>query len=112
MWGTCAVIVLVINMGLPKKTVHSRRGVAYLATGAIAGAAIGLAISQTWLALGAVLGLVLGCVAYVGTPAGRDLSAKPKRILNLLCEKGLPTVITVTISVIAIFWSLIVITQS
>lgn len=111
LWGVSALLVIGLNVMLPPKSVTSRRGVAYLVTGSVAGAAIGLAIGQSWLVLGAVVGVILGALAYAGTPAGRTLTANPRDFLSFACAKGFPAVVTVAISAISIFWSLLVMTR-
>ena len=103
-WGVAAAIVMVLEYLLPKNVVESRRGVGYMAGAALAGAFVGMAISHEWMVVGAVVGTILGGIAYSRTPAGMVMEFPSSKFLNYLCAKGLPAVITMCIIGTTVLW--------
>lgn len=93
-WGIAAIIVTTLNFMLPPHISSSRLGLGYIATAALAGTLVGLVVSHA----GAVVGAILGGVAYSKTPQGKLLEFPSSKFLNYLCAKGLPVIITMCIS--------------
>ena len=101
-WAVAAAIVLGINYLLPVAVVKSRRGVPYIAGGALVGAFVGMIASGAMLIVGSVVGATFGALAYKRTPAGADLEFPSRRFFNYLAAKGLPAVVTLCIVGIAL----------
>ncbi|MCI9286131.1 MAG: hypothetical protein HFJ91_10190 [Muribaculaceae bacterium] len=97
-WGVAMVIVIALGFMLPPGVARSRKGLPYIAGGALAGMAVGLTFSHAALVAGAFIGAVLGGVAYARTPQGKVLEFPTSRFLNYLCAKGLPAVVTMSIA--------------
>lgn len=104
LWGVSALMVGGLMIMLPRDITASRLGVGYLAGATLAGALLGWAIGQNWLVIGAIIGLVLGALAYISTPAGKGLRSVPGGFRNLLFAKGFPVLVTITMAIIAIVW--------
>ncbi|MCM1163631.1 MAG: hypothetical protein NC339_05215 [Muribaculaceae bacterium] len=101
-WGTAMVIVVALYFILPRIIAQSRRGLPYIAGASLAGAVIGMAIgSHAAVILGAVVGALLGGVAYGRTPAGRMLQFPSQKFFNYLCAKGLPVAIAMSMAALS-----------
>lgn len=101
-WGIAMVIVVALGFVLPRTVSESRRGLPYIAGGALAGALTGLAIGATAaVIIGALAGAVLGGVAYGRTPGGKILEFPTKRFFNYLCAKGLPSAVAMSMNGLA-----------
>lgn len=101
-WGTAVAIVVVLWFMLPRAVATSRRGLPYMAGASLAGAAIGMAIGgHAAIILGAVVGALMGGVAYGRTPAGRVLEFPSPRFFNYLCAKGLPAAIAMSMAALS-----------
>lgn len=96
-WGAATAIVVGIDYLLPREVVDSSRGVGYIVGATLAGTLVGLLVSDHGLIIGAVVGAFLGALAYVRTPAGRDIAFPSKKFVNYLAAKGLPAVVTMCI---------------
>lgn len=103
-WGVATLIVIALAFTLPQRVSSSRRGLGYIAGAAIAGGMVGLIISHPWMVIGAIVGAVLGGIAYSKTPAGKALEFPSSKFLNYLCAKGLPAVVTMCIAGTALMW--------
>lgn len=103
-WGIATVIVVALGFMLPKTVVNSRRGVGYIAGAALAGAFVGMVMSHEWMIIGAVVGALLGGIAYSRTPAGKVMEFPSSKFFNYLCAKGLPAIITVCIVGTSVLW--------
>lgn len=97
-WGVAMLIVIALNYILPHAVVASRLGVSYIFTASLAGMLIGLSISHAAMIVGAFSAAILGGVAYGRTPKGRQLAYPTPRFWNYLCAKGLPAVISFSIT--------------
>lgn len=91
---------------LPKGVTTSRNGVGYLVGAGIAGGLLGWAVSQQWIVLGVIIGVLLGALAYVTTPAGKHLKHFSSEFLQYLSAKGLPAVVIVSMALISVVWAL------
>lgn len=101
-WAVTAALALALNVMLPPAVAKNRRGIGYIAGGALAGIFVGYLISRQWMVLGAVLGAALGGIAYSFTPMGRELQFPSSRFIQYLCAKGLPAVVTICIAAFTI----------
>ena len=102
MWSVTAILAMALNKILPEAVAKSRRGTGYIAGGALAGIFIGYLISRPWMVAGAALGAILGGVAYCFTPQGRGLRFPSPEFVQYLCAKGLPAVVTISMSAITV----------
>nr|MBD5376751.1 hypothetical protein [Bacteroides sp.] len=101
-WLATAVLVMVLNITLPRHIATSRTGLGYIAGGSLTGLFAGYLIAPSWIVLGAVIGTVLGAIAYSFTPAGRQLEFPSGKFVQYLCAKGLPAVVTLALSALTI----------
>lgn len=93
-WGVAVLIVAINNMLLPGFVRTSRRGLGYIAGGAIAGMFIGLSMYRPATVIaGSILGALLGGIAYSRTARGASLEFPTSKFFNYLGAKGLPAVI-------------------
>ena len=94
-WGIVVVLLLFNQYLLPAHIRNSRRGLGYIGTGAIAGMAVGLTLYRPATVItGAVLGALLGAIAYTRTSRGNMLQFPTSKFFNYLGAKGLPAVMT------------------
>lgn len=94
-WGVAVVIVMINHRLLPGRIRNSRRGVGYMATGAITGMALGLTLhTAASIIVGAAAGAIIAAVAYARTADGAVLQFPTSRFFNYLGAKGIPAVIT------------------
>lgn len=106
MWEFCGLIVLGLSILLPKGVTTSRNGVGYLIGAGVAGGLLGWAIAQQWIVLGVVIGVLMGALAYITTPAGKHLKHFSPEFLQYLSAKGLPAVVIVAMALISTVWGL------
>lgn len=97
-WLLTAALAVALNYMLPTGVSGSRRGLGYIAGGALAGIFTGYLISRQWMVAGAVAGAFLGATAYSFTPTGRWLRFPSSGFIQYLCAKGLPAVVTLCIA--------------
>lgn len=97
-WGVAVAIVAVNRFLLPAFVRNSRRGVGYIGVGAIVGMALGLIVGRPApITGGAILGALLGAIAYTRTEGGAALEFPTSKFFNYLGAKGIPAVITASI---------------
>lgn len=103
-WGIASAIVLMTGVLQPKALTALRRGHAYVAAGALVGALLGFLVRNitATIILGSVIGAFLGCVAYMRTPRGLKLQVASSEFLQYLCAKGLPAVVSCSMSAIVL----------
>lgn len=106
-WAVATVIVLANNRLLPRFVSESRRGLGYIAGGAITGMIVGLTFYRpASVILGAALGAFIGAVAYARTSAGTVLDFPHSKFFNYLGAKGIPA--TVTASMVGLVVSMLI----
>ena len=105
-WAAVTVLVSAISALLPKEVSQTSRGMGYIAGGTLAGAAVGLLLSQGGMIAAAAAGAFLGALAYSRTPAGKPLSFPSQRFLQYLCAKGLPAIVAIAITGIEAYYLL------
>ncbi len=95
-WGVAAIIAVAITTLLPAIVATSRNGVAFMTTGAFAGAFVGMLLpyANAGMILGALIGTACGLIVHSRTPAGAILGFPSKKFFKYACAKGLPTVVT------------------
>ncbi len=95
-WGVAAIIAVAITTLLPAIVATSRNGVAFMTTGAFAGAFVGMLLpyANAGMILGALIGTAFGLIVHSRTPAGAILGFPSKKFFKYACAKGLPTVVT------------------
>lgn len=96
-WGVAALLVLCIDFLLPRRTVTSQAGLAYLGGGSLAGMLVGLIFSYPLMIVGAAAGAVFGAIAYSRTPGGNAIKFPSSQFIQYLCAKGLPVIVTISI---------------
>lgn len=98
-WGVAVAIVVANRFLLPAFVRDSRRGLGYIATGAIVGMAIGLTLyTAASVIIGAVVGSFLGALAYTRTSAGASLEFPTSKFFNYLGAKAIPAVIAASMA--------------
>lgn len=102
-WGAIVAVVVVIDIMLPSGVTRAPNGMTYMGVGGLVGLFVGMTgFSLAWAVIGAAAGVFLGSVAYARTPGGRALDFPSSRFFQYLCAKGLPAVVTLGITGIAI----------
>lgn len=96
-WGVAMLIVIALNTILPRSVATSRVGVPYIVTSTLAGMLVGLTLSHAAMIGGAIIGAILGGIAFARTPSGSVLAFPTYRFWNYLCAKGLPAIISLCI---------------
>ena len=98
-WGIAVVLVVINRYMLPNHIRDSRRGLGYIAGGALAGMAIGLTLyTAASIIGGAILGTLIGAVAYARTSRGAVLEFPTIKFFNYLGAKGIPSVMTASMA--------------
>lgn len=98
-WGIAVVLVVINRYMLPAHIRDSRRGLGYIAGGALAGMAIGLTLySAASIIGGAILGALIGAIAYARTSRGAALEFPTIKFFNYLGAKGIPSVMTASMA--------------
>lgn len=93
-WGVAVILVTINRYLLPAYVRSSRRGLGYIAGGAIVGMAVGLTLYRAASVIGgAFLGAFLGAIAYTRTARGQVLQFPTSKFFNYLGAKGIPAVI-------------------
>lgn len=103
-WLCITVVVVLACMLQPPAIRYSRKGMGYMAVGAIAGMALGL-LGFTFsnqvnylygiMILMTALGTFLGFLLFTNTPSGRFAGVNSGNFFRYLLAKGFPTAITV-----------------
>lgn len=103
-WAVATAIIMGLRFLQPHALPAMRAGSAYIATGTIAGASIGLAISASSAAviLGSVIGAFLALTAYMRTPASPKLPVASSPFIQYYCAKSFPIIIAVSMSAISL----------
>ena len=97
-WGAAALLVVVNHYMLPTPIRNTGSGLGYMAGGALAGLAFGMTLyEQASIVGGAVLGALLGAIAFSRTAAGRPMNFPSSKFFNYLGAKGMPVVVTLSI---------------
>lgn len=105
-WGVAVVFVVANTMLLPDMVRFSRRGLGYIAGGALVGMALGLTMYRAATVIGgSILGALMGAIAYSRTSNGKVLEFPTVKFFNYLGAKGIPAVMSASMvgSVIAAF---------
>lgn len=97
-WGVAAAIVLMLKYMSPKGEPdgHSESNL-YVGLSTIAGAMLGLVISPSLIVLGAIIGSLIGVMAYSRTPRGKWINPPSAAFFQYVGTKCLPAVVTVSI---------------
>lgn len=102
-WGVATAMVIGLHMMLPPFVTRSRAGVPYISGGALAGTAVGMVMATTAAIIcGAALGAFMGALAYWRTPKGRPMLFPSSKFFNYLAAKGLPAVVALSMTAIAL----------
>lgn len=97
-WLLAAALAVGICFTVPKAVNESRKGLAYMSTGGVAGALVGVSVnSGAALILGAAIGVALGAVAFGRSRGGREMGSPSKRFVNYCLAKGYPLVVAFAI---------------
>ncbi len=72
----------------------------------VAGGLLGWALSQQWIVLGVIIGVLLGSLAYVSTPAGKHIERFSAEYMQYLSAKGLPAAVIVAMALISTVWGI------
>ena len=92
-WAVAVLVVVSIEMARRPPVTVPLRARAFIAGGALAGAAAGMAMWQTGAIVGAAAGVLLGVVAYSGISRFRDYRA----LWQWSLAAGFPAIITMTL---------------
>jgi len=105
-WGIMTVIVVTISSMLSPALVKATQGLLHITITSLAGMLLGLTAGYAPMIVGAVIGAVAGAVFFARTPKGAGLQFPSSRFLQYLCAKGFPTVISVSLTGIAVMMAL------
>lgn len=99
-WGIAVAAALVNRYWLlPGALASSHSGTPYTATGAIAGAAVGMTMMHaSTIILGAAAGALFGGIIYARTPAGAILAFPSSRFWGWMGAKALPAIVTASMA--------------
>lgn len=104
-WGIAALIAVLICLLLPKEVRNSRAGLPFFCTGALAGSLIGLILnSSAAIIIGCAAGVILSAFAFGNMKAGKQMGFPSKKFFNYLLAKGLPVIVTFSMSALTIAW--------
>lgn len=93
-WGIATALCLAIDILLPPNIARSRKGLAHIATGVLAGTAAGMVLNTAaGVICGAVVGAFFGALAFANTAAGRPMDFPSSKFFNYLAAKGLPAIV-------------------
>ena len=97
-WGVMVVIVVTINSMQQPALTKATQGLPQMLITSVAGMLLGLMMGYyASMVIGAAVGAVAGGVFFARTPKGAA-----QRFLQYVCAKGFPTVISVSLTGIAI----------
>ena len=105
-WGIMVVIVVTVSALLPPALVKATQGLFPIGITSLAGMLAGLSFGYAPMVIGAVAGTIAGGVYFSRTPKGAGLNFPSSQFLQYLCAKGFPTVISVSLTGIAILVAL------
>ncbi|MDE6278104.1 MAG: hypothetical protein K2M06_08355 [Muribaculaceae bacterium] len=102
-WGVAAVIVLGLQYLKTDNPFISRLSLAYVSSGALVGALLGLVSSHTpaYIICGSAIGALLGALAFTRTPSGRALGGNRSVLLDFIGAAALPAVVITGMSAVA-----------
>ena len=102
-WGVMVVIVVTISSMQSPVMVKATQGLPHILITSFAGMLLGMTMGYyASMVIGAVLGAAAGGIYFARTPKGAALQFPSKRFLQYLCAKGFPTVISVSLTGIAL----------
>lgn len=107
-WGVTTLIVIGLDVLLPRESARALQGRGYVGVGTIAGMVVGMLLSSAGIILGAAIGAFLGAMAYSRTPAGRALQFPSAVFMRFLCSRGLPAVVAISQVGLVLYYSLII----
>lgn len=96
-WFAAAAIVMAINYLLPKQVVTSTFGTGYITAASLAGMFVGLCMGHAAMIIATVAGALIGSIAFILTPAGRQLGFPSQKAVNYLCAKSFPCIVSLCI---------------
>lgn len=96
-WGVTVLLVWGLTLILPPAVAKSSHGVAYLVIAGTVGTLLGMLIPNPGPVVGAILGVVVGGLAYGATPAGRQMGFPSGQFFNYLAAKGFPAAVTMAL---------------
>lgn len=103
-WLCMSLVVMVATMLQPSSLTAYGPGTAYMLVGALAGMAVGLAVTTTGIGVATAYGIMVigtaggtffGYLLFTNTPAGRRSGIGSGRFWSCLTAKGFPAAITV-----------------
>lgn len=97
-WAVAAMIVLMLKFMTPKGEPdgHGESNL-YVGLSTVAGAMLGLVISPSLIVLGAIIGSLIGVMAYSRTPNGKWIQPPSANFFQYVGTKCLPAVVAVSI---------------
>lgn len=102
-WGVVVVIVVTINSMQPPVMVKATQGLPHIVLTSIAGMLLGMMMGYyASMVIGSVVGAAAGGVFFARTPKGAALQFPSRRFVQYLCAKGFPTIVSVSLTGIAI----------
>lgn len=101
-WAVASAIVMLLR-NLQRRKAASGRGNACVATGTIADALVGFALTPSTAAviIGSAAGAFIGAMAYMRMPAGPRYAVGSGSFIQFLCATGLQAVVATAMSAIA-----------
>ncbi|MBE6318465.1 MAG: DUF456 family protein [Bacteroidales bacterium] len=99
-WAIATLIVLLnfymtnVVQNQPHK---ATKGLSYIIIGALAGCFTGMTISASGITIGTSIGAIMGSVIYCRTPQGKATKLMSFNHIMYLADKGLPTIVAISI---------------
>lgn len=102
-WGVTAALAVGLALMLPPQVGHSRAGLAYICTGALAGMAVGMAAaSSAAIILCTALGIIAGALLMGRMQPGKQLGFPSRQFLNYALAKGFPVLVAYSMAGLAL----------
>ena len=97
-WAVATVIVLMIkHLSPPGEPDGNKASNLYVGLSTVAGAMLGIVINPSLIVLGAIIGSLIGVMAYSRTPRGKWINPPSSAFFQDVGTKCLPAVVTVSI---------------
>lgn len=102
-WGIAAAITWGIAVLSAKEGARPDiQGNLYLSIGGFAGLLVGMSIDVSVMILSAIIGTLLGQLAFSKTPRGKWIKFSFSNFIHYFCAAGLKTIVTISLTGIAV----------
>lgn len=102
-WGIAALLACGIALLSPREEPGGAgKGNLYLLLGSVAGLLVGMSIDASVMILSAIIGTLLGQLAFSKTPRGKWIKFSFSNFIHYFCAAGLKTIVTISLTGIAV----------